>query len=281
MTQAPTRTALRWHGGKWRLAPWIIEHFPQHRVYVEPYSGGFSVLLRKQRSYTEVYNDLDEEAVNFFRVLRSKEATVFIQLLRLTPFSRNEFMKAYTPIKDPLERARRMCIRSYMGFGSDSSGKNSGPRRGFRPGTGFRANSNKSGTTPAREWRNYPDGLVKIVERLQGVVIENRDALECMAQHDSHETLFYVDPPYPYETRSKKALGTYRYEMTEEDHRRLLKFIYNLEGFVVLSGYRCQMYDALPWKRFDRKAYADGAKKRIESIWVNEAVEESIGASLL
>ena len=102
-----------------------------------------------------------------------------------------------------------------------------------------------------------------------------------MAQHDNPDTLFYVDPPYPHETRSKKDRGTYNHEMSDEDHRLLLKFIYNLEGLVVLSGYRCPMYDALPWKRFDRKTYADGARKRTESLWVNKAVEESIGATLI
>ena len=96
---APTRPVLRYHGGKWRLAPWIISHFPPHRVYVEPFGGAASVLLRKPRSYAEVYNDRWADVVNVFRVLREPvRARALKRLIALTPFARDEF----APIDDKL-----------------------------------------------------------------------------------------------------------------------------------------------------------------------------------
>lgn len=108
----PRRSAVRYHGGKWRLADWIIGHFPAHRVYTEAYGGGASVLLRKPRSYGEIYNDLDGEIVNLFRVLRDSGPEL-MHLLELTPFSRTEFLASYEPHPDPLEQARRTLVRSY------------------------------------------------------------------------------------------------------------------------------------------------------------------------
>jgi len=131
MTAAPTRPTLRWHGGKWRLAPWIIVHSPPHRLslkhfrsvcdleqsgdalpcpcsgtsfevekintpHVQPYGGAASMLLRKPPCYAEVYNDLDDDVVNFFRVLRNPAmAARLIEQLRLTPFARAEFELSY------------------------------------------------------------------------------------------------------------------------------------------------------------------------------------------
>jgi DNA adenine methylase len=272
------RPLLRWHGGKWMLAPWIISHFPPHRVYVEPFGGAASVLLRKLRSYAEVYNDLDDDVVNLFRVLRN-DGKRLIELLRLTPFARTEFKASYDAPTDPLERARSLVIRSFMGFGSNG--------HNILRKTGFRQNSNRSGTTPAQDWKNYPDALVVIKERLTGVVIDNRDACEVMSAHDEPRTLHYVDPPYMPETRALKnpydltyAGGMYRHEMNKEDHARVLAHLMTLEGMVVLSGYPHELYDSTleGWRRVETPAHADGARDRTEVLWLNPACAAAVDA---
>ena len=265
------RPIVRYHGGKWKLAPWIIAHLPQHRVYVEPFGGGGSVLLRKPRSYAEVYNDLDGEMVNLFRVARDNGQEL-LELLRLTPFARDEFGEAWFAHENPTEQARRTVVRAFMGFASAAVTKErkpAGSLRGGRPTTGFRANSNKSGSTPARDWMNYPEALDAIIDRLRGVVVENRNAMDLMPQHDSEQTVFYVDPPYVAATRDKG--GDYRHEMTDADHERLAEVLHGLCGAVVLSGYGCELYDRLyaGWQRIERTAHADGGRDRTEVLWLS------------
>lgn len=268
---AVTRPIIRYHGGKWQLAPWIISHLPNHRTYVEPFGGAASVLLRKTRSYAEIYNDLDGEIVNLFKVARD-HGTELMERLQLTPFARAEYLEAWYPAADPIEQARRTVMRAFMGFGSAAAtmrraGNNT--MRGGLASTGFRANSNRSGTTPARDWLNYPAALASIIERLQGVVVENRPATDVMVQHDADSTLHYVDPPYVASTRD--AGGDYAFEMDDAAHESLAETLHGLQGKVVLSGYRTDLYDRLyqGWQRVDRKAYADGARPRTECLWLS------------
>lgn len=267
---APTRPVLRWHGGKWKLAPWIIGNLPAHRVYVEPFGGAGSVLMRKPRAYAEIWNDLDNHVVNLFQVLRSDRAKELVEGLRLTPFASAEFAAAYEEHADPVERARRLVIRSFMGFGSN----------GHNRVTGFRSNSNRSGTTPAHDWTNYPDSLVAVIERLSGVVVLNRDAREVMSGHDGTETLHYVDPPYVFETRADLAKD-YAHELSDGDHADLLKFLRRLQGMVVLSGYASELYDdALSdWRRVQTDALADGARKRVEVLWINPQAASALDSA--
>lgn len=260
------RPLVRYHGGKFLLAPWIISHFPRHRVYVEAFGGGGSVLLRKQRAYSEVYNDLDGDIVNLFRVVR-EQGDDLRMALELTPFAREEYVLSCETgggISD-LERARRTVVRSYMGFGSAStSGQQSG----------FRANNRGNGTNCAVDWKNYPAHLSNIIQRLQGVVIENRDAIQVMQQQDGPDTLHYLDPPYVHSTRSGRVAADrhcYRFEMADSDHEDMLREVLKLQGMVIISGYDNELYNDLlrGWRTEAKEAKADGARPRLEKIWLS------------
>ena len=112
-----SRSVLRYFGGKWAIAPWIIEHMPAHRVYVEPFGGAASVLLRKPRSKIEVYNDLDDEIVGIFQLLQDPaQCARLIRMLARTPYSRREFEMAFKPSTDPVIRAKRAIVRAFMAY---------------------------------------------------------------------------------------------------------------------------------------------------------------------
>lgn len=268
------RPVLRYHGGKFRLAPWILSFFPQHHTYVEPYAGGGSVLMLKRRSKAEVYNDLAADVVNVFRVLQDPQSAEQLRRLSfLTPFARVEFERAYEPTDDPIERAMRTVARSFMGFGSASVH--------LSHQTGFRASSRRSSTTPAMDWVNWPEHVPAFVERLRGVVIESRDALACMAAHNHPDTLFYVDPPYVHSTRgcTTGVRQKYEVEMTDADHVELAEVLHSLQGMVVLSGYPSSLYDFelyRSWERHERVALADGARERTEVVWMNPACSAAL-----
>lgn len=264
----PTRPLLRWHGGKWKLAPWIISHFPPHRTYVEPFGGAASVLLRKPRAYAEVYNDTWRVAVDVFRCARDPALAAELERrLRLTPFARDEFKGAYIVEGDDMvERARKAIVRSFMGFGSAST---NGEYL-----TGFRASSRRSGTTPALDWQHYPDLVQSFTERLQGVVIENKDYSEVIEQHDHEDSLIYCDPPYPHETRNmRRGNAAYAHEFTRADHEHLAEQLHVCAGMVAVSTYPCKLYDRLyaGWMVSETEAFADGARKRREVLYLNAA----------
>ena len=214
-------------------------------------------------------NDTNGEIVNLFHVLRdAKLSEELLRLLRLTPFARDELNRARSNEISiaPVERARRLIVRSQFGRGSCLSDEN----------TGFRS-KRKNSVSPAGDWNNYPDALAKIIECLRGVTIENLPAVKILERYDGSDVLFYVDPPYPHHVRRHKndyADG----EMSDEEHRVLAHQLHILSGMVVLSGYRCQLMDELyfDWMKVERRSYNDGANVRTECLWLSPNVVKKL-----
>ncbi|ETR75059.1 DNA methyltransferase [Afipia sp. P52-10] len=257
---APTRPVLRWHGSKWKIAPWVIDHFPQHRVYVEPFGGSGAVLLRKPRANTEIYNDRDGDVVNLFRVLRERPDALS-RALSLTPFSRDEYDSLYETIEDPLERAWALVARSFMGMNS----------KGALEKSGFDTRVNPDGfISRLRSLIAVPDEIAAVALRFAHVVVENDDALRVIERFDRQDALIYCDPPYALETRSGKY---YRHELSNSAHRKLIEKLRTANGMVVLSGYATAQYDdaLADWRRVQTDALTDGAARRVETLWINPA----------
>ena len=269
----PEKPALRFYGGKWSLAGWIVDHFPrgfERMHYVEPFGGSAAVLLSKPRSVLETYNDLDSRLVTFFRVLRTREEEL-VRALELTPFAREEYRESDFPAGDDLETARRFFVSLWQSVG----GKN-GIHSGWRP---LRALGGRY-TTPARDYAQAIENLFGVSQRFREVQIENLPALELIRKTDSVETLFYVDPPYPLETRGSKG-RSYAHEMTVDDHVRLREGLAGVLGFVVLSSYRSRLYDDLfsDWVRVDRDAKTMSGGSAVESLYLNPRLAAELGVS--
>lgn len=264
--KAPTRPALRYYGGKWNLAPWIISHFPAHKNYVEPCGGAASVLLQKPRSALETYNDLDGNVVNFFRVLRDRPDEL-IQKIKLTPWAREEYDNCLIMGDEPIEAARRMFVRSWCS----------------RNGATNFDNQATSGFQTHMRHKDYPtelyfDALNTVAARFIGVQIEQRDALAVIESYSNDDSLIYFDPPYVKTERTKQ--DWYAFEWDEEAHRAAAGVLLACDGLVVMSGYASplytDLYEAHGWARRDREAQTNSGGKRVESIWLSPRTVQAL-----
>lgn len=261
-TDAPTRPALRYYGGKWKLAPWIISHFPAHKNYVEPCGGAASVLLQKPRSPLETYNNLDGNVVNFFRVLRDQPDEL-IRKIRLTPWARAEYELSLQPCDDAVEKARRFFVmNSYSINGATDS------KAGHWQVAKIADDASKINYLDSEKTQNM---LWRIVPRFNRVQIENREACDVIRRYDNIDTLIYFDPPYVAETRAQD--DRYALEWTGANHHEAAALLRNCVGYVVVSGYACPLYTDLyeshGWHRVDKEAQTNSGGKRIESLWLS------------
>ncbi len=265
--RGPKRIVFGWYGGKFSHLAWLLPLLPKCHHYCEPFAGSAAVLLNREPSPVETYNDIDGEVVNFFQVLRNKPETL-TRAVGLTPFSRQELAIAVATNGDRIsdvERARRFYVRARQARTGLAQTASIGRWANCR-------NTSRAGMSGAvSRWLGSADQLPEIAIRLLRVQFENRPAEEVVRLYDGPKTLFYCDPPYVHSTRGdKKAYG---FEMTDAGHENLAETLSKCEGKVAISGYRCDLMDRLykGWKRFDaEERHCHSIKKlRREALWMN------------
>src|SRR5213593_366406 len=230
--------AFGWYGGKYSHLDWLLPLLPTCHHYVEPFAGSAAVLLNREPSPVETYNDIDGEVTNFFRVLRDRKEKL-VEQIGLTPFSREEFYRALSEenVANDVERARRFFVRARQvrtGLAQTASlGRWANCKNTSRAGM--------SGVVS--RWLGSIESLPEIALRLLLVQIENRPAIEVIKLYDAAETLFYCDPPYVHSTRGDSK--AYAFEMTNEGHRELARVLGRANGKVAVSGYRSDPMDTL------------------------------------
>ena len=250
------KQVLKYPGAKARLANWICSYIPKHDVYLELYGGSMAVLLNKPRCHIETVNDLHGEVVNFFKVLRDNPEELQ-RLIVLTPYSREEYDLSYQEFQDDVERARRFCVRCWQGFGCANLYHN-----------GFKSGQQTTSPNPAKAWAELPRTIEEASKRLQGVQIENLDAMELLKRYDTKDVFIYADPPYILSTRKSNL---YKYEMSDKEHIVLLEALLNHSGKVMISGYENDIYNHYlkGWRKAKKETFAEQGLKRTEIIWMN------------
>lgn len=261
------RIVFGWYGGKFSHLEWLLPLLPKAHHYCEPYSGSAAVLVNREPSPVETYNDIDGDVVNFFRVLRDRHEEL-IRSIALTPFSREEFHLAVngpTQGVSDLERARRFYIRARQARTGLAQTATLGRWANCK-------NTSRAGMSGVvSRWLGGVDALQEIAHRLLRVQIENRPAIDIIRLYDDDKTLFYCDPPYMHETRGdSKAYG---FEMTSEQHWELAETLQQCKGLTAISGYRCDAMDTWykGWRRFDALAKVIHSTKQLrqECLWMN------------
>ena len=259
--------AFGWYGGKYSHLDWLLPLLPEAQHFCDVFGGSAAVLINREPSPVETYNDAHGEVVNFFRVLRDQKDAL-IEAIGLTPFSREELALASqrcTEAVTELERARRffVCARQVRtGLAQTSSA-------GRWAHCVLTSRAGMAGAVS--RWLGSVDDLSLIAQRLLRVQIEKAPALEAIRRYDSTETLFYCDPPYPHASRGDRK--AYAHEMTDDDHRQLAGLLQTVKGKVALSGYRCDLMDELyrDWHAVEAvsKMCHSVKSERTEMLWTN------------
>ncbi len=261
--------AFGWYGGKFSHLNWLLPLLPACHHYCEPFAGSAAVLLNRDPSPVETYNDIDGEVANFFRVLRDQKDQL-VEAIGLTPFSRQEFYRAVSAngnLKQlsELQRARLFFVRARQARTGLAQTASLGRWANCK-------NTSRAGMSGVvSRWLGSVEDLPEIALRLLRVQIENRPAIEVIGLYDDKEALFYCDPPYVHSTRGdNKAYG---FEMKDAEHRDLARALSRIKGKAAVSGYKCDLMENLyqGWRCVEAppKNCHSIKKMRTEALWMN------------
>lgn len=236
-----------YYGAKQKIASQIIKMMPPHYAWVEAFCGSSAITFAKTPAPIEVINDKNGEIVNLFDQLRTNCENL-CRAITLTPYAREEFLKARIPSKgaSKVERARRFLITSMMTV--------NGTQQNSHCGFSF-SSSYVRQNTEARvsRWNNLPGRLAQVAERLRHVRVENRDACELLEMFLMRPaTLVYLDPPYFVKREHRYVIDA----NDEAFHTDLLKLCVQAKCMILLSGYATPLYDELLTRK-------DGWKKQV------------------
>lgn len=239
----------RYPGGKGHNAKKINQYIPNGNIYLEPYCGMASLFAMQTKFAAYALNDIDQHIITLMRVLQNEQQ--YQELMRrliYTPYSVDEFAKAieiYTSKTEdnPIIKSWAFLVKQIQGFSGISKTKGNW-------GRSLQANNN--GMILYNYWQKKIANLNWWHEKLMGVYLDNKDALEFIPYWDATDNVFYIDPPYIKSTRLTTTRDIYHNESDDEHHKELVNILTSLKGKAVLSCYDSPIYDLLlehGWKK--------------------------------
>jgi DNA adenine methylase len=255
------RQTLRYYGGKWKIADWVISHMPTHDVYLEPCFGSGAIFFLKRPSPIEVISDLSGEIVHFFRMLRDRSDDL-VRAISLTPYAEAEYLAGFRQNStDDIERARSFYTR--LELGRSGAGQHTG---GFR-----RERRSTRAVSVTIEFKAVYH-LYQAASRLQDAQLDQADVFAQLTRYDDPQTLAYLDLPYVYTTRGA-GRAVYEHEMSDDDHRRMSESLHQTKCMIMLSGYPSALYDELyaDWTCVTRKTRDVNSNIQTECLWLSPA----------
>lgn len=253
------KAIMKYPGSKWSIADWIINFFPEHHSYLEPFFGSGAVFFNKPRSNIETVNDLDGNVVNLFEWIK-RDPEQLAHEIYWTPYARQVYEDTFTRVpENSLQKAVDFYIRLNMGYGYRTNGYREGWKNDVQ---------GREKAYAAKDWKELPEKIMQAAERLRGVQIENRLAAELIERFNYPKVLVYADPPYVMGTRNGKQ---YRCEMDDQGQYDLLDVLLAHKGPVLLSGYDSELYNSRlkGWHREENTSYDRSCTKRKEILWMN------------
>lgn len=263
-------------GSKNKIAMQLCSDLPPHNCWVEAFCGSAALTLRKKPASIEVINDIDNEIVNLFKILRDNH-TELCRQIELTPYAETELLEARISKSDlsDIERARRFLVQSMMAI----NGVFGEAKGGFSYSDSY---SRHGHDARVNRWLNLPDRLKLVVDRLKSIRIENKDALKIISKYINRPaTLIYIDPPY----FGKRTNGYNMDANNEKYHTQLLELANKAKCMIFVSGYESPLYnkllsDELGWTKkvieTSTKDSRGNSHHRDEVVWMNKHYTQAL-----
>lgn len=267
------KTPLNYMGNKTASLEWILNLLPYEDVWIDVFGGSGAVTIARKPSKLDVFNDRHGGISAFFIAVK-EDPDRLIESIQTLPHSRDIFNWCKANVE---KTTYDVFIRATMWY--------------YLVQCSFAGRSKYFGrvTKPVspiyNKLYNNLDLFGPVSKRFQKVQVENADWRQLFKDFDRPNVVWYLDPPYV-------ESNVYEYNMKKNEHLEMCNKIFQLHGFVALSGFDNEIYNKFDWSSkhvFEvnnncttgahsqgsalegKEHLTDRGEKRMECLWIKEA----------